>query len=91
MSLGDSQKVSHWLGCLIRRFSNQAFLFQKKADRIDSLRQSEQSNSNLYNIYLRLFEEFSTFNSDSAYSYAKKLYSTALLLGDAGSERLLCN
>src|SRR5262249_13813265 len=82
---GNSQSVSHWLEKLDSAIQQSGVFDSKKVYRIDELRQKEQNHSvpELYNLYLSLFDEFSTFNSDSAYSYAKKLDSSAFLLQDS--------
>ncbi|RTL59022.1 MAG: hypothetical protein EKK37_11955 [Sphingobacteriales bacterium] len=82
---GNSQSISGWLTKLDSSIGQSGSYTEMKMHRINTLRQSEKNDSKpeLYNQYLSLFNEFSTFNADSAYSYAKKMDSTAVLLKDS--------
>jgi two-component sensor histidine kinase len=57
---------------------------QKKEIRLNKLSQnlSLGNNDSLYAQYLRLFEEYSAYNYDSAYYYAVRMHAAASALGD---------
>lgn len=60
--------------------------FMKREYRIDSLRmelaQGNPNNVNLrYDVYGKIFDEYKSYQSDSSLAYAKRLYTTAELIG----------
>lgn len=60
---------------------------EEKGRNIEILKKSfiERKNDDpqaLFSIYLQLYEEYKVFKYDSAFSYARKLQETAILLGD---------
>jgi two-component sensor histidine kinase len=81
----NSQNVDAWLGKLDSAIHQSASFDAAKLHRIAMLRDTQDNHSALgrYNLYLKLFDEFSSFSFDSAYRYASGLDSVANAMRDS--------
>jgi len=82
---GYGQSVrKDWLSRLNKEIRQSAHYDAKKLARIDSLKKQVGSGigQDLFDQYLRLYEEYAVFNFDSAYFYAMKLKEPASVLND---------
>lgn len=80
-----AQKNSlEWLQSLENKINQSERYDNEKLTRIDQIYQEglSQDRNDLFPLYLRLFDEYSILNFDSAYKCASKLYQIAIETGD---------
>jgi len=83
-NLFGQSKTNEWLNKINQAINETDKYDQEKIVRIGRLRGQVDNGETktLFDKYLRLYEEFSVFNFDSAYFYANKLHETALRAND---------
>jgi hypothetical protein len=77
---GYGQETTHeWLQLLNHTIGQSEKYYIRKLTQIDQIHQSQTSDrqGDLFSFYLRLYDEYASFNCDSAYAYAQKLQDIA--------------